>query len=119
MTLNAADFVVTHSYAALAAVGPLTNNTGGFNFQLTTYPSSWNKTYAATTTDSAGYIWENVGGTIAAGAGASGWLSAAPDTTCAGRGTCTYFADNTGGTAPLRDIVGVGHNQAVVPNFPR
>jgi hypothetical protein len=124
LTLNAADFVASNAYAALAAVGPVTNNTGGYNYQLTngprtcgTYPGSWNQTFNATTTDSAGCIWHNVGGTTAAGAGGAGWLSTAPDTTCTSGGTCTYFADNANGTAPFRDMVGVGHNQVVMPNY--
>ena len=141
-SLNAADFISSHSYAALAVVGPLTNNAGGnfqgtdhggFNFQLTngpcisgSYPSSWNQTLGGTTTDSAGCTWKNVGGTTTTGLSIAGWCTANPDTLAAANSVCAalqagdtasrYF-ENTNGTYPFRDQPCVGHNQVVMPCY--
>ena len=122
LTLNAADWQASHSYASFAVVGPTSNNSGAFNYQAAgactssgTRPS-FNQTYDAPTTDGS-CTWTNVGGTTQAGAGAAGWLSSALDATCTSGGSCTYFADNIGGTAPFRDMVGLGHNQVVLGNY--
>jgi hypothetical protein len=136
-TLNAADFAASQAYAALATVGPLTNNPGGFNFQLTngprtcgTYPSSWNQTFpGGTTTDSAGCIWINVGGSTAASPApgtAAGFCAANKDTPCSANSTCSAlspgdtcscYMDGLGGVYPFRDQPGRTHNQQLSPNY--
>jgi len=135
-TLNASDFTASHAYAAMAVVGPLSNNSGAYNFQLTngpktcgTYPSSWNQTYTGTTTDSAGCVWEDVGGSTAASSApgtAAGFCAVNPDTTCTANSTCSalssgdtcsYYMDNAGGTYPFRDQPGRIHNQVLAPNY--
>ncbi len=135
-TANAPDFQTSHSYAANAVVGPLSNNAGGnfqgvdhggYNFILTngpktcgsTYPSSWNQTLWGTTTDNAGCIWENIGGTTTASpnpGSAAGFLSTAPDTTCTSGVNCTRYVDANGGY-PYRDQPCLGQNQTLMPCY--
>jgi hypothetical protein len=136
MTMNASDFSASHAYAALAVVGPLTNNSGAYNYQLTngpktcgTYPGSWNQTLWGTTTDSASCVWENVGGSTQASPApgtAYGFCAANPDTTCAANSTCnalssgdtcTRYFDTTGGVYPFRDMPGRIHNQVLAPDY--
>jgi hypothetical protein len=134
MSLDASNFVASHSYAALAVVGPLSNNGGSFNFQLTNgpctsgnYPSSWNQTWGGTTTDSNNCIWQNVGGTTtASGLTVPGWCTANPDTMCSADSTCSAlsggdrcsrYLDTNGGVYPFRDQPGRVHNQALAPNY--
>ncbi len=131
-TLNAPDFQAGHSYAAGAVVGPLSNNSGAFNFQNTsactsgTYPSSWNQSVAGTTTDSGNCVWENVGGSTAAAPGGMGFCAANPDTACSSDSTCSLLSsgdtcsrhfDTNGGVYPFRDQPGRVHNQVLAPNY--
>jgi hypothetical protein len=132
LTLNAPDFAPSQSDAALAVVGPLSNNAGTFNFQLTngpcisgTYPGSWNQTWGATTTDSGGCIWQNVGGTTAASSlSMPGWCAANPDTMAASNSVCSALAPGDtasryfdSGGYPFRDQPGRVHNQVLAPNY--
>ncbi len=135
-TANAPDFQASHAYSANAVVGPLTNNagahfqgtdSGGFNFILTngpktcgsSDPSSWNQTLWGTTTDNAGCIWENIGGTTTASPSpgtAAGFLSTDPDTTCTSGPNCTRYVDSSGGY-PYRDQPCLGHDQKLMPCY--
>ena len=134
MSLNAADYQTSHAYSALAVVGPLTNNAGAYNFQVTngpctsgTYPGSWNQTIRGTTTDSGGCIWSNVAGTTTASTlSVPGWCAANPDTYCSadatcsalsGGDTCSRYLDANGGVYPYRDQPGRTHNQTLAPNY--
>lgn len=131
VSTNSADFVASHTYAANAVVGPVTSNASNANFQLTNgpktcgvYPGSWNSTYNATTTDSAGCVWLNVGGQISGGV--AKWCALNPDTTCTADticsalsvgDTCSRFLDTNGGNYPYRDQVGRVHNQVLAPAY--
>ena len=140
-TLNAPDWQPNQAYSAGAVVGPRSNNAGqgqgagGYNFQTTaactsggSYPSSWNQTVGATTSD-ANCSWMNVGGgtTPSAAPGiAAGFCAANPDTMASLNSICaalvlgdtaTRYFDNNGGTYPFRDQPGRVHNQALAPNY--
>jgi hypothetical protein len=133
ISLNASDFVASRSYGAQAVVAPLSNNGGQSNFQLTngpctsgSYPGSWNQVWGATTTDSNGCVWRNVGGiTTPSAVSAHGWCAANPDTICSADSTCSAlqtgdtcsrYLDAYGGY-PFRDQPGRVHNQALAPNY--
>jgi hypothetical protein len=131
VTLNAPDWQASHAYTCSTgtpcAIGPTSNNAAGYNYISTsncttsgTRPS-FNQTFPPTTTTSDGSCsWLNVGGVLAASANPSvgGFLSTAPDTTCSSGGTCNYYMDGLGSTGyPLRDQIGRGHNQVLMPDY--
>jgi hypothetical protein len=134
LSLDAPDFVPNHSYAAQTVVGPLSNNSGQYNFQLTngpctsgSYPGSWGQTWGGTTTDSKKCTWQNVGGTTTASPlSVAGWCAANPDTVAASDAVCAalspgdtasrYF-DGNGGSYPFRDQPGRVHNQVLAPVY--
>ena len=116
-SLNASAYQTSHTYAA----GSVTTDSNG-NCNL--YTSAGGTTSSAapacpsyynTVTDTGGVVWQNVGGTTAAGAGAAGWVSGAPDSTCTSGGSCTVYAD--GNACGFRDQPGCVHNQALVPIY--
>jgi hypothetical protein len=131
-TLNAPDWQANHSYATLAAIGPLTNNSGRWNYQNQSGSSctsggaqpAWNQQV----TDQAGAndvfttdgtcTWTNVGGDTGPPAGTgAGFLASNPDTACSSGTNCTRYFDNNGGTYPFRDQPGTIHDQVVYGNY--
>jgi len=137
VTANAGDFVATHLYGANALVGPLSNNSGHYNYLLTngpktcgTYPGTWNQTFPfGTTTDSASCVWMIVGGNISASPApgtAAGFCAANPDISCSanatcsaiqGGDTCSAYFDSQSGVCFYRDMPGCAHNQTASPNY--
>jgi len=133
MSLNAADWQASHAYAANAAIGPTSNNSGNYNYQNqgssctsgSTRPAAFTTTILGTTTDGT-CTWTNVGGTTTASIGTAGYCAANPDTTAASDSVCSALSpgdtasrhfDPNGGVYPFRDQPGRGHNQVLFPNY--
>ena len=128
-TANAPDFLAIHSYPAQSVVGPLSNNSGAWNFQVSSgctsgsYPNTWNQTIGGTTTDSGGCVWLNVGSNTQPGPGGAGFCAANPDTQCSSDSTCSqlspgdkcsrYFDSST----VCRDQPGRSQNQTLTPIY--
>lgn len=128
VTLNAANYQTTHSYAANSSAldtngscNLWTSAGGTTGSTQPTCPGS----YGGTVTDNGGVVWVNVGGsTSVSSIGTHGWCAANPDTVAASDATCAAlsggdtaarYLDANGGVYPFRDQPGVGHNQVSMP----